>query len=132
MIARSILHKGPKSQLHVAHQAYFLNKIDGAKAEVWFQEIGQRADIYLPKEGIIFEIQISKITPSEIQRRTRNYESLGFRVIWIFPFPLFAGILCPVKFYFSTINTEGIGEIIEVYNDKRFIVDISRPLPLLE
>ena len=46
-------------------------------------EINRVADIaYLPKK-IVYEIQYSPISLQEVQKRTRDYASLGFTVIWI-------------------------------------------------
>jgi len=48
-----------------------------------FKEISRIADIYIHEKGLVFEIQCSKISKEEIQKRENDYQSLGLQVIWI-------------------------------------------------
>lgn len=45
-----------------------------------------RADVLLEKEKIVFEFQHSSLEPEEFDDRNSFYNSLGYKVIWIFDF----------------------------------------------
>lgn len=66
-------------QLHLLE----LYRADGAKAEVSFFSSKRRADVYVPGKGIVFEIQVSKISVEEVRGRITDYESLGIDIVWI-------------------------------------------------
>lgn len=68
---------------HKAIQKVLLANLPGAKVENFFSQINRVADIaYFPKK-LIFEVQYSPISLQEVQKRNRDYGSLGFTVIWI-------------------------------------------------
>ncbi len=51
--------------------------------EYRFANIGRIADIYLPKDQMVIEIQCSPISLEEVKQRNRDYASLGLRVLWL-------------------------------------------------
>lgn len=54
-----------------------------AVLEYHLPTIEQRADVLLPDQQLILEYQCSPISYSDISRRTSNYKSLGYDVLWI-------------------------------------------------
>lgn len=71
------------SRSHTAIQHSIVKKLPEAEIEKRFPQVGRIADVvYFPKK-IIFEIQYSSISLSEVQKRNHDYNSLGFQVIWI-------------------------------------------------
>ena len=76
-------HIKGKSKKHLLIQLEIEKRINGAKLEVPFPTIGRIGDVVWEKEKIIFEIQCSRITYEEAQARVFEYESLGYKVIWI-------------------------------------------------
>ncbi len=74
--------KGP---IHLQLQSYFLQHLPlgDCKLECSFPSIQRIADVAWPTQKIIFEIQYSPITAEEVLARNRDYQRLGWRVIWI-------------------------------------------------
>jgi competence protein CoiA len=74
-----------KSQEHVQAQLKLWNLIDSSEAQLEcpFLAIGRIADVAWHARKTIFEIQCSPITEEEVQQRNRDYNSLGYDVIWI-------------------------------------------------
>ena len=71
------------SSSHLAIQKVLSKSLPGSRLEHRFPSIGRVADVvYFPKK-IIFEVQCSPISLKEVQKRNRDYLSLGFTVIWI-------------------------------------------------
>ena len=54
-----------------------------SKMEMIFLDILRIADVVWISQKIIFEIQCSRICEWEIKNRTRDYECLGYTVVWI-------------------------------------------------
>lgn len=74
-----------KGEVHIALQKHLLNLFPNgeAKQELRFKEIGRVADlVWLPKKWV-FEIQYSPIYAEEVAARNRDYNSLGYEVIWV-------------------------------------------------
>ena len=74
-----------KSSEHIAVQCFIQNQlgIESCEQEVYFGKIQRIGDLAWHPRKIIFEIQCSPITADEIDKRNRDYESLGWSVIWI-------------------------------------------------
>jgi competence protein CoiA len=73
-----------KTKEHLDLQALLVTLLaPDADEEVAFSAIGRIADVACEKERIIFEIQCSPISAEEVKARIRDYESVGWRVIWI-------------------------------------------------
>jgi competence protein CoiA len=74
--------KGP---IHLQLQSYFLQHLPpgDCQLEYSFPSIQRIADVAWPSQKIIFEIQYSPITAEEVLARNRDYQQLGWRVVWI-------------------------------------------------
>lgn len=75
-------HKGP---VHLQIQSYFLQKLPlgDCQLECSFPSIRRIADVAWLSQQIIFEIQCSPISAQEVLARNRDYQQLGWRVVWI-------------------------------------------------
>jgi competence protein CoiA len=74
-----------KSMEHLQVQLFFQEQLTPheCQLEKRFTEINRIADVvWLPKK-IIFEVQCSPILKEEIVQRNRDYENLGYTVIWV-------------------------------------------------
>lgn len=99
-----------------------------APQEVWleraFPQIGRIADCVWPNQKLIFEIQCSRVSPREILARNRDYQKIGYRVIWILHdrhynrtfLTLEERILLTQTHYFTNINAFGTGEIYDQHS----------------
>jgi competence CoiA-like predicted nuclease len=89
--------------------------------EYWFGSIGRIADLYMPLDSLVIEIQYSSITLQEVINRTEDYKSLGLEIIWIFHFdtyinhPLVQSLV--FAHYFTTIDANDCGEIVDICDD---------------
>lgn len=72
--------KGP---IHIALQLYVQSLMPNGQMERAFPEIGRIADFACDETRRIFEIQVSPISGEEVEARCRDYESLGYEVVWI-------------------------------------------------
>lgn len=74
-----------KGAIHLQLQSYFLQQLPfgDCQLECSFPSIRRIADVVWLSEKIIFEIQCSPITPHEVLARNRDYQQLGWKVIWI-------------------------------------------------
>ena len=109
-----------------------------APQEVWleksFPQISRVADVVWPAKKIIFEVQCSPISAKEVQERNRDYQKVGYTVIWILHDRYFnRAYLTPVErflhsysHYFTNINTFGHGEIYDQYAHIRWGQRIKR------
>ncbi len=123
-----------KSVLHQSIQDRFVEEI-GAKIEVFFPSINRIADVVWEEEKIIFEVQCSPITISEVKARNKDYASLGYQVVWILYEKTFLNnyeqlrrYLLPIPHYFLRDSKEIFdvgGEVISF--KKSFIPNIELP-----
>ncbi|HSX04282.1 MAG TPA: competence protein CoiA family protein [Rhabdochlamydiaceae bacterium] len=74
-----------KGLIHLKLQLHLQTLLseENPQLEFHFPEISRIADVACLKSKRIFEIQYSPISLEEAQNRTKDYESLGFRLIWI-------------------------------------------------
>lgn len=74
--------KGP---VHLQLQMYLLQRLPlgDCQLECSFPSINRIADVAWSSQKIIFEIQCSPITPEEVLARNRDYQKLGWQVVWI-------------------------------------------------
>lgn len=74
-----------KGAVHIQLQFYFLQQLPlgDCQLEYSFPSIRRIADVAWPSQKVIFEIQCSPITPHEILARNRDYQQLGWQVVWI-------------------------------------------------
>lgn len=120
------------SPTHKIVQKTLLSILPHASLEHRFSSIGRIADVALLPEKIIFEIQCSLISISEVEKRTADYASLGFSIIWILhhqtfnkwraaPVELFLRKFYPC--YFTSITPHGLGFI---YDQLEFFDSLQR------
>jgi len=112
--------KGP---IHLRLQSFikYLLADEGAVMEKNFSEIHRIADVACMNTKKVFEIQYSPMPLEEAKQRCRDYETLGYQVIWILhdhyynqkkirpPEPYLRKKTC----YFSNMDEEGNGMIYD-------------------
>jgi competence protein CoiA len=119
-------HLSSKSMAHIQVQ-FYLQKIlpkDECQLEYRFPAINRIADVVWIKEKIIFEVQCSPISATEIQSRNEDYKSQGFQVVWILHENRFNQwrvtsaefSLRNSPFYYTNMNAEGKGIIYDQYD----------------
>ncbi|MBS0654799.1 MAG: hypothetical protein JSR46_03395 [Verrucomicrobia bacterium] len=123
-----------KSIFHISVQQ-FIQKTIGSHAcdlEVYFEEIKRIADIACYEQKIIIEVQCSPISAREVAERCRDYESIGWRVIWILhektfgrPFPTEAELFLEERTHYYTNINEETGHIYDRCVPIRFPIDIA-------
>ncbi len=73
-----------KSQEHLQVQLFLKSELkNDCILEKRFKEINRIADVVCPSKRIIFEVQCSPISLEEVKSRNRDYESIGYTVVWI-------------------------------------------------
>ncbi len=74
-----------KTLSHLQTQLYIQKNLppNQSELEVPFPAIGRIADVVWFEKNLVFEVQCSPISQEEVERRNRDYESLGYRVVWI-------------------------------------------------
>lgn len=114
-----------KGMEHIQLQSYLHRLLPGqCELEKRFPEIGRIADVVWESEKLIFEIQCSPISAEEVRLRIQDYESLGFRVVWILHDKQFNTrrisaaelYLTPRPHYYTNINKEGSGIIYDQFD----------------
>ena len=121
-----------KSQEHLQLQLKLLDLIgmENGQIECAFPSIQRIADVAWHEKKIIVEIQCSPITLGEVQSRNRDYQSVGYEVIWILHQKRFnknnlsaaESFLRTIPCYFTNIDKEGNGVIydqFEILKDSR-------------
>lgn len=68
---------------HKVIQKTLADFLPGSVTEYRFPSIRRIADVVFFPQKIIFEVQCSPISIKDVQKRNRDYSSLGFAVIWI-------------------------------------------------
>lgn len=130
---------------HIELQLYIQKLLPGSLLECRFPEINRVADIAWPKGKTIFEIQYSPISEKEAMQRCRDYERLGFRVVWVLHDKQFnkkilsrsEAFLRKKTCYFSDMDKEGKGTIYDQFEQlthrwrrfksKPLRIDLSHP-----
>ena len=139
-----------KSIIHLNIQNYIEKELKNngydVKQENPFSIIHRIADVCCHNLKLIFEVQCSHIKPEEIRARNRDYNSIGYDVVWILsdkklynkytltPAEKYLGNL---MHYYSNIDNNGKGSIYDqfqtVINNKRYYrhyrhnIDLSKP-----
>jgi competence protein CoiA len=74
-----------KSMEHLQVQLFFKKQLPSKECvlEKRFKEINRIADVVWLPQKIIFEVQCSPISMEEVKERNRDYEKLGFKVVWV-------------------------------------------------
>ncbi|HSX12292.1 MAG TPA: competence protein CoiA family protein [Rhabdochlamydiaceae bacterium] len=138
-----------KGVIHLKLQLYLqsLLKEEDAQMEYSFPQIGRIADIACLNSKRIFEIQYSPISLEEAAARTKDYQSLGFQLIWLLHDHQFNKrkvtaaelFLRKGACYFTDFDENGIGIIYDqfevvrrgrrLFRGKPTPVDLSKSLP---
>ncbi len=135
-----------KSVAHGQIQRHLKNQIPSLELE---KSLGsRRGDAVWEERKIVFEIQLSPITPTEALSRNRDYALLGYQVVWILHEGVFNGrqkigpaektLRASHPTYYS--NGRAIYDQIEVISGRRRIyrgdplpIDITAPcLPFIK
>lgn len=113
-----------------------------------FPEINRIADVSWENQKIIFEVQCSPITADEIANRNSDYESIGYRVVWILhdsrynkkKLTAIEYFLQPKDYYFTNIDVNGNGLIYDQLDfifegvreevDGPLEIDVGQPLKI--
>jgi len=110
-----------KSLEHLMTQFHIQKAFPGAILERRFPEVARIADVALMKEKLIFEIQCSQMTAVEAIARTRDYNSLGFTVIWVLHTKTFLKQKATAFesslgiHYFTDIDDMGEGDVFDIF-----------------
>jgi len=74
-----------KGDLHLQLQSYFLQElpVGDSRLEHSFPAIRRIADVAWISKKLVFEIQCSPIPSQEVLARNRDYQQLGWKVVWI-------------------------------------------------
>jgi competence protein CoiA len=115
--------KGP---IHLQLQSYFLQQLPpgDCSLELPFPSIRRIADVAWLSQKIIFEIQCSPISAQEVLARNRDYQSLGWTVIWILHDQRYNQVrlsaaeiaLRSSPYFFSNMNDLGSGIIYDQFD----------------
>lgn len=115
-----------KSMSHLQAQwaIYQLLPLGECELERSFPEIKRIADVAWKDQKIVFEIQCSPISATEVLKRNADYRSLGWEVVWILhdkrynQWRLTAAewVLRHSPFYFTNINENGAGIIYDQFD----------------
>lgn len=136
-----------KSLEHINVQLFFLKVLPQGDCvlEQHFTGINRIADVVWTSRQLVFEIQCSSISHSEVLARNRDYERLGYEVVWILHDRRFNQkrltaaeyFLHGLPHYFTNISERGEGHIYDQFSllegglrlhpSKAFPVDVSAP-----
>jgi competence protein CoiA len=115
-----------KSFEHLNVQLSFLEALPKGECflEFPFPSINRIADVVWIEKKLVFEVQCSPISASEVRERNRDYASEGFRVIWIlhdnrYNKPRLSGmehVLHLEPHYFTNISKGGAGVIYDQFS----------------
>jgi competence protein CoiA len=135
------LHGKSSTHLHIQYSLQKMLYPEKILLEHRFPEIGRVADVVWEAQKIIFEVQVSLISSEEVCARMRDYQVMGYQVIWIFHDRHFNNFrLTPAEIqlrcsphYFTNINAFGKGIFYDQYSLVRHKKRIQRGprLPLL-
>ncbi len=122
LTSNSACHLENKSLEHIQTQLYIQSVLPHVKLEREFPEIGRIADVVWEDARIVFEVQRSPISVTEVKERIENYMQAGFFTVWILHERNFnqttlseaEEYLCTKWLtYFTNINGEGEGIIYD-------------------
>lgn len=136
-----------KSMVHLQIQWYLFQLLPKGEVvmERRFPEISRIADIAWEEMKIVFEVQCSSIEQREVEERNRDYNSLGYQVVWILHERRFVRSritaveewLKDRPCYFTDFDEEGKGKIYDQlhlfyhgerkYSSEKSLVNLSLP-----
>lgn len=141
-----------KSMEHLQVQYYIQERLPVGECslEQRFPEINRIADLVWWNQKLIFEVQCSFITAQEIEKRNRDYFSIGFQVVWILHEKRYnqervtdaEQYLRHHPFYFTNLDKQGQGAIYDqadliqknrrIFRQTPFAVNLEEPKRLQE
>ncbi|MBS0615199.1 MAG: hypothetical protein JSR58_01440 [Verrucomicrobia bacterium] len=132
-----------KSISHLQLQLHLKSLIPTISLEKPFPSIARIADAAWDEAKIIFEVQCSPISLEEAQKRTADYQSLGWRVVWLLHDQRYnKRNLSPVElhlrsagaYYFSRLHIYDQFDIIHqtrrLHRGPKLSVTVREPLPV--
>lgn len=120
-----------KSLTHLAVQLFLEEKIGKVELERRFPEIGRIADVVWEEKKIIFEVQCSGITEGEMLSRIKDYDSLGYSVVWILHEKQFSYPSSLISsHYYTNIDFDKPGMIYDKYEARVLAIDPAAPYRL--
>jgi competence protein CoiA len=139
-----LCYQNGKSLFHLNTQLAIAKQLPPKEAEleVAFPEIGRIADVVWEAKKILFEVQCSPISSEEVAKRTTDYRSLGYTVIWILHDKCFnrrtlspaEAFLLEQDVYYSSYDEQEAGVIYDqfslVRNHRRLFKGTKLPLSL--
>lgn len=135
-------YQNGKSEEHIQIQMHIKQMFPEQECslEHRFNEINRIADVVVWSQKLIFEVQCSFISASEVEKRNQDYRSIDFKVIWILhdkrynkekPY-LSEFYLESNPHYFSNMSAEGKGIIYDqfsfIFDQKR--IKLSEPIAI--
>ena len=110
-----------KSPTHLAIQYALQNLLKEEKTslEYPFPSIGRIADFVWHSKKIVIEVQCSPIQAAEVEERIKDYNSMGYAVVWILHEQRFnqlrvtgaEAFLRDHLFFYTDMNEKGLGKI---------------------
>jgi len=141
-----------KTFAHLQVQRILASLLPGSMLEKPFPEKGRIADLVWEQEKLVIEVQCSPLSLEEAKMRCRDYQDLGYQVVWVLHDKRFnqkmlsaaedflrraADTSSRALCYFTNIDEQGIGEIYDQFEvikkGKRYFkgpplrVDLSKP-----
>jgi hypothetical protein len=98
------------------------------------------ADLYWPKENIAFEIQCSQISIDLAIKRTKAYEKMGIKVIWLLHEKNFNGKYLSLaelylrktnRAYYTNITSAGTGYVFDQIDDIKNNLRVKKGIPII-
>jgi len=128
------LHGKSLTHLHIQYSLQKMLSPEKVILEHRFPKIGRIADVVWPAQKLIFEVQVSPISSQEVADRMRDYQKMGYTVIWILHDRHFnRSYLTPAErylrvspHYFTNINAFGKGIFYDQYSSIRYKRRIQR------
>jgi competence protein CoiA len=113
-----------KSLEHLQLQNHMQSIFPNCQLEKPFKKVNRIADVVLEDHKIIFEIQCSPIEAKEVEQRNRDYQSMGYQVVWILHDMTYNKkrltaaeyFLQDSPHYFSDMNEDGKGRIYDQWD----------------
>lgn len=125
-LVQSHCRQSEKSMQHIQAQLYLFDLLpkDEVQLEMRFPQINRIADVVWTEKRLIFEIQCSPISASEVMERNSDYGAQGYQVVWILHDNRFnqwrlsaaEQFLRGAPYYFTNINAEGKGVIYDQFD----------------
>lgn len=131
-----------KGAAHLQIQSYFFHQLPTGECqlEYSFSSVGRIADVAWFSHRIVFEIQCSPITGEEVLARNRDYQKIGWTVVWILHDSRFNQtrlssaelVLRSSPHFFTNMNDQGMGIIYDQFDicHKGFRLEKLPPLPI--